>query len=188
MEQAEQRRDALNQQSAQIRVARGTAIIVDDKGCLTKYLKEAYDTILEIKARKKADKENEQPQPVRKGRHNTASFANRTTNSMIRSHRTPSPHSRSGSQPRLRHTTTPRGKWRSRSGTPRREVAASCSHGAGGGMDDTQLLRVAKEIRNYMVRLSRDFGKIYKVKENKDKLVQYFEKEALELSKSWALL
>ena len=55
-------------------------------------------------------------------------------------------------------------------------------------MDDTQLLRVAKEIRNYMVRLSRDFGKIYKVKENKDKLVQYFEKEALELSKSWALL
>lgn len=46
---------------------------------------------------------------------------------------------------------------------------------------------MAKEIRNYMLRLQRDFGKIYKVKANKDKLVEYFEKEAMELARSWAL-
>ncbi len=68
---------------------------------------------------------------------------------------------------------------RSRSNTPSGKWEAN---------DDAQLVRIAKEIRNYMVRLQRDFGKIYKVKENKDKLVDYFEKEAVELSKSWALL
>lgn len=104
-------------------------------------------------------------------------FANNTTASFMRSQKTPSPHSRTHSN---KFCTTPSKRClaRSRSNTPRKVDLN----------DDGQLVKMAKEIRNYMLRLQRDFSKIYKVKENKDKLVEYFEKEAMELAKSWALL
>ncbi len=160
---------------------RGGKIVVDDKGCLVKYIKEAYETILEIKAKKKADKENLVPRKLkRNSREGSRHFAQTTTTSLMRSQnaRTPSPHSRTNSY-RIGTTPTSKCGMRSRSNTPSGKWEAN---------DDAQLVRIAKEIRNYMVRLQRDFGKIYKVKENKDKLVDYFEKEAVELSKSWALL
>ena len=91
-------------------------------------------------------------------------FANNTTSSLIRSQKTPSPHSRAQSY--KFSTTTPSKKcaMRSRSNTPRKVEVN----------EDAQLVKMAKEIKNYMLRLQRDFSKIYKVKENKDKLVEYF--------------
>ena len=47
-------------QVAQMRL-KGGKIVVDDKGCLVKYVREAFETIMEIKAKKRADKENMKP-------------------------------------------------------------------------------------------------------------------------------
>ena len=60
VEEAEQRRDSVNMQVAQMRL-KGGKIVVDDKGCLVKYVREAFETIMEIKAKKRADKENMKP-------------------------------------------------------------------------------------------------------------------------------